>query len=328
MKPVTILVLAFDGATLLDIISSAEVFDVANKHIIPKSSAKYETVIASAKGVPVRASSGIVINAVDWDGIDIETVDTVIVPGGGPPTNPPAPKLVVEKLQEIAPNVRRICSVCTGTFILGAAGLLDGRRVATHWLAADLFSETFPNAQLDVNSIFAQDGNLWSSAGFTAGMDMALALLEQDHGYQTAITMARLMVMFLKRSEGQSQFSEPLAMQLRGGDDFSELHAWVADNLRAKLTVEALAEKMGMTTRTFARHYNEKVGQTPAKTITRFRLDAACKLLAETTKSSKEIANRVGFGDEQNMRRTFTRTFGVSPGHYRQRFSPRGLNLN
>lgn len=323
-----ILILAFDGVTLLDVISPAEVFDVANKQVIDSNRPSYKTIIASAQGAPIKSSSGIVINTTDWDTIDPQSIDTVIVPGGGPPTNPPIPTPVLEQLIKLDPYVNRVCSVCTGTFILGAAGLLEGREVTTHWQSAHLFKSMFPNAKLRADSIFVDDGKYWSSAGFTAGIDMALALLEEDEGYQTAIKMARLMVMFLKRSGGQSQFSLPLSVQTSGDKGFSDLHAWVADNLKQKITIRTLADKVNMTPRTFSRRYVEKVGQTPAKMIAEFRMDAACRLLTDTDRSLKNIANLVGYVDEQNMRRAFFKVLEISPNDYRQRFSPRFFKKN
>lgn len=320
-------ILAFDGVTLLDVIGPAEVYDVAKKEVLQAKASTYQTIIASAKGAPVRSSSNIVINATDWDTIDPTTVDTIIVPGGGPPSDPPTPASVVSRLQEFAPHARRICSICTGTFILGAAGLLDGRKVTTHWQAAKRFEELFPEAQLDSDPIFVRDGEIWSSAGFTAGMDMALALMEEDEGYQTAVQLARLLVMFLKRSGGQSQFSLPLSVQTTGGEDFSDLHAWISENLKQKITVEQLAQKAGMAPRTFARRYLKKVGQTPAKMICNLRLEAACQLLAETGNSMQEIADKTGYVTEQNMRRSFMRSLGVSPIGYRQRFPARSLKV-
>lgn len=315
------LILGFDGVTMLDIVGTAEVYSVANDYVLKSSSRNYRTVIASTNGAPIKSWSGLVINSVDRDTIDPRTIDTIIVPGGGPPNDPPIPQDVVEYLKLNAHHARRICAICTGTFILAAAGLTRGKNVTTHWSAADSFRRQFPHTDLDVESIFTKDGNIWSSAGFTAGLDMALALLQEDEGYDTSISMARLLVMYLKRSEGQAQFSEPLSAQLAGGEGFSQLHSWIANNLTQNLTVDRMAEQVRMTPRTFARKYQAQLGYTPAKMVSRFKLDAACSKLIESNLSLKVIASETGYKDEQNMRRAFKRHLSVGPSEYRSRFS-------
>jgi len=319
----TNLILAFDGVTLSDIIGPAEIFEVANRFALENQSHHYETVIATSKGAPIKSWSGLVLNAVDLDEIDPETIDTILVPGGSPPTDPPIPAAIVDFLKKNGHHARRICAICTGTFILAESGLTQGHNVTTHWQAADTFSERYPNTNLDVDSVFLKDQSIWSSAGFTAGLDMALALIQEDEGYETAIGLARMLVMFLKRTEGQSQFSAPLSSQLKGGEDFSDLHQWVSNNLTRRLTVEELAKKSNMTPRTFARKYRSKLGYTPAKMVDRFRLDAACEMLNQTDYSLKVISVKTGYSDEQNMRRSFDRLLGLGPREYRKRFSKR-----
>ena len=219
--------------------------------------------------------------------------------------------------------VRRVCSVCTGAFLLAAAGQLDGRHVATHWDWVARLGAQYPGIHIDADRIYIQDGPVWTSAGVSAGIDLTLALIEADFGHQVAIQTARQLVMFIKRSGGQSQFSVPLAAQLHDRGDFADLHAWMAAHLADDLSVERLAEHVGMSPRSFARSYVAKVGRTPAKTVEAMRLEAACRALEETDLPLKSIAAAAGHGDEQALRRAFQRQLGVSPTQYRDRFAAR-----
>jgi transcriptional regulator GlxA family with amidase domain len=250
--------------------------------------------------------------------VDELAIDTIVVPGG-PAADEPAD--LVAWLVRQAPRVRRICAVCTGAFLLAAAGLLAGRRATTHWHAASLLQVRYPEIKVEADPIFINDGDIWTSAGVTAGIDMALALIEEDHGHRLAMTVARNLVMFIKRPGGQSQFSTPLMTQSATDDTFADLHAWMADHLHTDLTVDCLAARARMAPRTFARIYVAKLGRTPAKTVEAMRLEAACRVLEETDHPIKQVAHMCGFGREQNMRRAFLRQFGISPIEYRARFS-------
>jgi len=227
----------------------------------------------------------------------------------------------VKWIKQRAPTVRRLCSVCTGAFLLAAAGQLDGRRVATHWDWVARLRTLHPKIHVDADKLFIHDGPIWTSAGVTAGIDLTLALIEEDFGHRVAIETARQLVMFIKRSGGQSQFSVPLEAQSGDTGSFAELHAWTAGNLHEDLRVERLAEKAGMSPRTFARVYAAKSGRTPAKMVEAMRLEAACRALEETSQPLKTIAAATGYAEEQNLRRVFLRKFGVTPSHYRHRFS-------
>jgi transcriptional regulator GlxA family with amidase domain len=205
--------------------------------------------------------------------------------------------------------------------VLGGAGLLDGRRVTTHWRAAEELQQSYPRATVDPDPIFLRDGKIWTSAGVTAGIDLALALVEADLGRDAALAVARHLVVFLKRPGGQSQFSAVLKSQTEDDGRFAALHDWLAQHLAGDLGVETLAARVGMSPRNFARVYRERTGTTPAKAVERLRLEAARRALEEGASSVAGIARDCGFGDEERMRRSFLRHLGVPPLHYRQRFS-------
>ena len=215
-------------------------------------------------------------------------------------------------------RTRRVASVCTGAFLLAEAGLLDGRRAVTHWARCEEFAARYPNVRVESDPIFIREGALWTSAGVTAGIDLALALVE-DLGRATALDVARELVVFLKRPGGQAQFSTMLSMQ-RTDDRFGELHAWMAEHLAADLSVPALAERVRMSERSFVRHYRAGTGRTPARAVEQIRVEAAQRLLGETAWPVKRIAARCGFGSEETLRRCFVRVLGVSPQGYRERF--------
>ncbi|KQU86408.1 transcriptional regulator [Ensifer sp. Root31] len=315
-----IVFLTFPDVASLDISGPADVFHLA-RDFLDDDQNGYEVVIASVTGGHIQCSNGMTIDTVDLRGIEANSIDTLIVPGGGPPQSPPVPLDAVAWLAHHGSDARRVCSVCTGAFLLAEAGLADGRRLATHWQAGEELAARYPRIEVERDLLFVADGDIWSSAGFTAGIDLSLALIEADHGYAIAIALARMLVMFLKRPGGQSQFSAPLASQTARDPTFDKLHAWIANSLNGDLRVETLAAQVNMAPRTFARRYAAVVGRTPGRTIELIRLDAACSALLEKDTSLKAIAAKTGFGDEQNLRRTFLRNFGILPGDYRERFA-------
>ncbi|NVZ75891.1 helix-turn-helix domain-containing protein, partial [Pseudomonas gingeri] len=219
---------------------------------------------------------------------------------------------------------RRVASVCTGAFLLAASGWLDGRRVATHWTRCEQLAEQYPKLQVEPNPIFINDGPVWTSAGVTAGIDLSLALVEQDLGRPMALEVARHLVVFLKRPGGQSQFSATLSLQ-KSGNRFGDLHAWIAEHLAMDLSIPVLAQQVGMSERSFVRHYRTETGQTPARAIENLRVESARRLLSDTATPIKRIAARCGFGSEETLRRSFLRALGVTPQAYRERFSGSGL---
>jgi len=309
-QPIRVVLLAYDGMNLLDLAGPLQALTTAN-HSVP-ASARYETIVASSLGGPVITSAGLPVVTVPLSSLDDLFIDTLIAAGGCWGDEYEVDALLRNFITARAGTVRRLCSVCTGAFLLAAAGQLDGRRVATHWAWLDKLKRRHPQLDVDADSIFIRDGALWTSAGVSSGIDLTLALIEEDYGPRVAIDAARHMVVFMKRTGGQSQFSVPLATQARD-HDFAELHAWMADNLGEELSVPRLAEQAGMAPRTFARVYTAKVGRTPAKTVEMMRLEAACRALEETGLPLKAVAMRSGYGDEQKLRRAFQRQLGTSP---------------
>ncbi|PRX30332.1 AraC family transcriptional regulator with amidase-like domain [Paraburkholderia sp. BL18I3N2] len=287
----------------------------------------YRTTVASIDGGILQTFPGLPIVTDRLDSLDDQPIDTLIVPGVPVDEHCTLQPELVAWIRRHAPRARRVCSVCTGAFYLAAAGLLDGRRATTHWRDAPRLARRFPNVHVDADPIFIRDagrqegdGVVWTSAGVTAGIDLALALIEEDVGHAVAMQAARRLVVFMKRPGGQSQYSAALAAQASANGPFEALHSWMTAHLRDDLSVERLAERTRMSPRTFARRYVDEVGRTPAKTVSALRLEAASRALAESRRPLKRIALDCGFGSEQNLRRAFLRRFGVLPLDYRERF--------
>lgn len=297
----------------------------------PAAPVAYRTTVASIDGGVLQTFPGLPVVTERLDSLDDQVIDTLIVPGIPIDEHSTLQPELVAWIKRRAPQVRRVCSVCTGAFYLAAAGLLDGRRATTHWRNAANLARRFPKVHVDADPIFIRDerestdqgvgGVIWTSAGVTAGIDLALALIEEDVGHAVAMQAARRLVVFMKRPGGQSQFSAALAAQASAGGPFEALHSWMAAHLRDDLSVERLADLAQMSPRTFARRYVDEVGRTPAKTVSALRLEAASQALAESRRPLKRIALDCGFGSEQNLRRAFVRRFGVLPLDYRERFA-------
>ena len=316
-----VVLLAYDQMNLLDLAGPLQAFATAGRRGSVGGVGLYETIVASAAGGIVTTSSGLAISTIPLAALKGVEIDTLIAAGGCKGDTFYSPPPLVKWIAKRAPKVRRLCSVCTGAFLLAAAGQLTGRRVTTHWDWVARLKNLHPAIQTDSDQIFIQDGPIWTSAGVTAGIDLALALIEADFGHQVAIDTARQLVMFIKRAGGQSQFSVSLEAQSHGGGRFDDLHAWVAGHLADDLRVETLAEMAGLTPRTFARIYTTSLGRTPAKMVEAMRIEAACRALEETDQPLKTIAETTGYAEEQNLRRVFLRKLGVSPIQYRSRFS-------
>jgi transcriptional regulator GlxA family with amidase domain len=218
--------------------------------------------------------------------------------------------------------VRRIGSVCDGAFILASAGILDGRCVATHWSSCDRLTRRYPSVRVDREAIFVRDGRIWTSAGVSTGIDMALAMVEEDHGRQLADSVAAHLVLYVRRPGFQSQFSEALVAQIAGSDPLGPVVMWVRTNLRAPIDVARLARNAGMSVRSLHRHCLEVLDTTPAKLVEKLRVEHARTLLTTTQLGTKTIAARCGFGGAARMARAFDRTLGVAPSAYRMMFSP------
>ncbi|MGH6938399.1 GlxA family transcriptional regulator [Hypericibacter sp.] len=282
----------------------------------------YELVLASRTGGPVTSDTGIVLETCSLKQAAARPIDTLLVAGGLGVFDAVSDNKLVAWLRVQAPQARRVGSTCMGTFLSGAAGWLHGRRAVTHWRWCDALQDRYPEAIVERDPIFLRDGPVWSSAGVTAGIDLALAMVEEDHGHEAALSVAQRLVVYLKRPGGQAQFSAALIAQ--SGDrtgSFDALHAWIADNLQVDLRVERLAEYAGMSPRNFARVYAARIGQTPAETVEAMRVESARRMLESDHATIKAIAGRCGFGDYERMRRAFLRRIGVSPNDYRNRFS-------
>jgi transcriptional regulator GlxA family with amidase domain len=278
---------------------------------------------------PIRASSGLALVPDRALGrassAENTSIDTVVVAGGtGTPGASRDPQLT-GWLRDVAATCRRMSSVCSGAFILAAAGLLDGKRATTHWSECDTLARRFPEVTVEDDPIFVRDGKITTSAGVTAGMDLALAMVEDDLGRDTALQVARWLVMFVQRSGGQSQFSSQLAGQLAERAPLRELQTWMADHPDADLSVPALAARSGMSDRNFARVFRREVGTTPAAYVEQVRCEAARRLLETTDRTVDDVARASGFGRPETLQRSFKRIMGVSPSHYRHHFqSPIG----
>ncbi len=247
-------------------------------------------------------------------------IDTLLAAGGDAIEQDRVSPDAVRWLRTIARRTRRVGSVCTGAMLLAGAGLLEGRRATTHWNWCQTLIKRAPRTAVDPDPIFVRDDNVYTSAGVTAGMDLALALVEEDHGSQLALQVARNLVLYLRRPGGQSQFSAALSLQLTDRKPLLELEAWVLDNLSKPLTVPVLAQRVAMSPRNFARVFSQEMKTTPAKFVERLRVEAARRRLEESLNSMETIAAECGFGNVNSMRNVFQRTLRTSPGQYRRHF--------
>ncbi|WP_307795145.1 GlxA family transcriptional regulator [Actinacidiphila acididurans] len=311
----SVLVVVFDDVQSLDVTGPMEVFAGAGHH----SGDPYEIRTASLDGAPVRTSSGLTL-VPDCALPDVETPHTLLVPGGSG-TRRPTPRLI-EWLREHAGNAERIVSVCSGALLLAEAGLLDGRRVTTHWSLCDHLARTYPDIDVDPDPIFVRDGNIATSAGVTAGIDLALALVEEDHGRQTALTVARHLVVFLRRPGNQAQFSAQLAAQTARREPLREVQQWITEHPDADLSVESLAKRASLSPRHFARAFQLETGTTPGRFVERVRLEQARRLLEDTSDGVGRISRACGYGTPEAMRRAFVKALGTAPAEYRRRFHP------
>jgi transcriptional regulator GlxA family with amidase domain len=310
----------YDGVGLLDL-AALDVFKAASKFAAEAGvPGGYAIKIVASGGGSVATCSDTDVLAEPLATVDAPSIDTIIVPGSLEIDIPHPPELVAW-LREHAPHAKRVASICVGANVLAKAGLLSGSRVTTHWAAAEYLKARYPDIHVEPDRIFIRDGNLWTSAGASAGIDLALALVQEDLGHQIAMQVARWLVVYLKRAGGQSQYSAPLAAQTATDPDFAELHSWMREHMHESLDLLALAERAGVSPRTLERRYVSKLGQTPLKVLETMRLETARAALEDPTSSLKAIARRTGFGDEQRLRRAFQRRFGVTPTEYRERFS-------
>lgn len=300
-------IVLFDGVQSLDVTGPLEVFTYA-RH--------YRVTTASAGGVPVRTSSGLRLTPDEPLGA---APDTLVVPGGEG-TRGPQPE-VVAWLRDHGHEPARIMSVCTGAFLLAEAGLLDDRRATTHWRYCDSLAGRHPSVSVDPSPIFVRDGRIATSAGVTAGIDLALALVEEDHGRAMALDIARGLVMFLRRPGGQDQFSAQLAGQVAQREPLREVQRLIDDHPHADLSVPALAAAAHLSPRQFTRAFTAETGVPPGRYVDRVRLETARRRLEDTSDGVAEVARASGYGTPEALRRAFIQALGVSPAEYRRRFT-------
>ena len=310
-------ILAYPDIQLLDVSGPLQVFASANDFRTQAGEpAPYEVAVVAASP-RIRTSAGLVLEAAALPVHGLE-IDTLIVPGGwGVNAACEDPELLQWVIGR-SHDATRTASVCSGAMLLATAGLLDGRRAVTHWGRCAEFARRFPAVRLEPDPIFIRDGNVWTSAGVTAGIDLALSFIEADLGRRVALAVARELVVFLKRPGGQAQFSQTLKLQ-QGDERFDRLHGWIQDNLDGDLSLPNLAERANMSPRSFSRHYREATGRTPARAIEEIRIEAARRML-ERGQAVNQTARRCGFGSEETMRRGFLRVLGTNPRDYRERF--------
>lgn len=311
---------AFDGITALDLLGPYEVFATASA-LCDKGQDLYRTIIVAPAMLPVTSDSGFVFQPSADFSSPIE-FDTLITPGGPGLRRPQTNTLIAEWLRRQAKRTRRMVSVCTGFYGLAATGLLDGRKAATHWRWASDAARRFPAVSVDSTVLYVEDPPYYTSAGITAGIDLALALVEQDQGASLALAVARELVIYLKRPGGQPQFSEPLRFQSSAVNRFSDLAAWLPQHLQDDLSVEALASRVNMGERHFSRVFAATFGMTPGRYVEAVRLDAARERLTSSRRTVETVAISVGFASADVFRRSFERQFGVSPTAYRRHFTP------
>lgn len=319
----TIAMLAVSNSVMLDVCAPLDVFSFVNLWLQMSglsSKPVYALSIVAHESGPVSTTSGIKIFADKSFDDAHDDVDTLLIAGGiGAEYDSPDPR-VVAYLQRMAPKARRIASICTGAFLLAESGLLNGRKATTHWMFCERFAQKYPFIQVDADRIYVRDGHIYTSGGVTSGIDLALALVEEDWGHKTALMVARAIVVFMSRPGGQSQFSALLLNEAKNRKDFRELQAWITVNLQTDLSIEALSERMAMSPRNFSRVFTEETGTTPAKFVEIVRLEAARNKLERTVETVDVIAVQCGFGNAEHMRRTFQRHLKISPQNYRERF--------
>ncbi|MEM7562124.1 MAG: helix-turn-helix domain-containing protein [Pseudomonadota bacterium] len=317
--PHRIVILAFEQANLLDITGPAQIFTSANKTDITPHQL-YDVIIGSELGGLVTTSSGVAIQTQPLSDFEKHPIHTLLVAGGTVTTESEL-KSLAKWIQCRSSTTKRIGSICTGAFVTAGCGLLDQRRAVTHWNHFEQFKQQFPEVKAEADPIYIKDGHVWSSAGVTAGIDLAIAMVQEDFGRDIALHTARDNVVFMKRPGGQNQFSKMLEAQTQdSGGKFDDLHQWINNNLNRPLSVIEMAEVMKMSPRNFSRSYRKIMGITPAKSVEQCRIEKARQLLESSKRSLSQISTDCGFGNEETMRRVFVRQLGVTAKEYRGRF--------
>jgi transcriptional regulator GlxA family with amidase domain len=322
-------IVCFDENQPLDVVGPHEAFAIANELLRRGSKLErgYALTLLSPGGKSVRSESGLLL------GVDAPLerlqrtrgrgLDTLMVTGGRGARKAASDPRLVRMVQRAAEGASRVTSVCTGAFVLAAAGLLDGKRATTHWARCAVLASQYPHVTVESAPIYVRDGKVWTSAGITAGIDLTLALIEADHGRELASQIARQMVLFVRRAGGQAQFSEQLALQSAERVPLRELMSWVVDHPAAVLDVPSLAQRAKMSVRNFTRAFRAETGTSPAAYVERIRVETARRLLETSARSIEDVARAAGFGTPESLRRAFARRVELSPREYRARFGVR-----
>ncbi len=317
--PHLIVLILTPQSEMLDITGPLQAFHEARNQ--KDGTPAYRMVLASSHGGPITTDTGIPLDTVPIAGLDPAKIHTLIAAGSDEALDALNDRHLIGWLKTHGPQIPRIGSVCIGAFILGAAGMLDGRTCVTHWRWCPQLQDMFPQSRVAPDPIFVHDGPIWTSAGVTTGIDMAIAMIEQDLGRDAALAVARSLIVFIRRPGGQSQFSLPLEHQASDSTGrFDVLHGWMAQNIETRLSVEDLAKQAHMSPRNFSRNYKSATGISPAKAVELMRLEAARLALEQTANRINQIAITCGFGDDERMRRCFIKHLGVAPSDYRERF--------
>ncbi len=311
----------YPDALGLDIVGPLDVFTIATEILAEAGDGDkgYRSVFSAEKTGPVRLNSGLHLIAEMAIG-EGPPPDMIIVPGGKGPRQVALNPELIQRIRLRADKAGKVVSVCNGAFILSACGLLNQKKVTTHWLEADKLARLFPDVHVHPDLIYIRDGHILTSAGVTAGIDLAVSVVEEDHGPIIAMKVARMLVLYLRRSGGQSQFSEPMRLRAKAGNQFMKLHDWISSHLDQRLSVDDLAEYAGMSPRNFSRAFAKTTGVSPGRYIELMRLNKARELLESSDASFGEVARVSGFGQEERLRRTFVRHLGILPSQYRVHF--------
>jgi transcriptional regulator GlxA family with amidase domain len=311
-----VVIVAFDSAQILDVTGPLEVFSTATRLVL---AAQYDVELVSVTGGLIWSTSGMEFSTSRLDEVH-GSVDTLLVAGGRDMDAACANLELVGQLRRLSTRSRRVASVCSGAFLLAAAGLLDGRRAVTHWAECHRLARSYPAVDVDRDAIYLHDGNVWTSAGVTAGIDLTLALVAEDHGRKAAAAVARQLVVYLRRSGGQSQFSVLLAAQDADTQPIQDLLTWLPDHLTQDLSIPKLALLTNLSERHFSRLFKAEVGVGPAEHIEAVRLDTACRLIESTHLTVEQVALTCGFGTVETMNRAFRRRLGTTPLQHRHHF--------
>jgi transcriptional regulator GlxA family with amidase domain len=315
-----IAILAIPGVQMLDLAGPMDVFSEANNLL--RDTNAYSLQVIGLSSEPVTAANGMRFIPDASIGTSLEGFDTLLIAGSPAIRKHEDDSELIAWIVRESRHVRRIGSICTGAFMLAHAGLLNDRRATTHWNSTSRLGEMFPRVKLEPNTIYVKDGPVYTTAGVTASMDLALALVEEDYGRSVALRIAKELILFLKRPGGQSQFSVHLEAQVAESGPIRNVHEWILENLSSDLSIEALAARLGMSGRNFARLFKRETEMTPGDYVEAARVDAARRMLEDSDMPLKRIASVCGFADPSGLRRAFMRRINVSPVEYRQRFRP------